>query len=119
VRRSSRGTSFRNARSLPARELVDALTDGIRANSPPEERQALKDRLEELRATLLAIRKGEEGDVITFDWRPELGTLVSVNGEAKGEAIPGDDVYRALLKVWLGDRPVSAGLKKALLGEAN
>jgi hypothetical protein len=27
-------------RNLPARELVDALTNGIRANSPPEERQA-------------------------------------------------------------------------------
>jgi hypothetical protein len=42
-----------------------------------------------------------------------------VNGEAKGRAIPGDDVYRALLRVWLGDRPASSGLKKALLGRAN
>jgi hypothetical protein len=41
---------------------------------------------------------------------------VSVNGEAKGRAIPGVDVYRALLRVWLGDHPGSSGLKRALLG---
>jgi hypothetical protein len=106
-------------RNLPARELVDALTNGIRANSPPEEQPALEDRFEELMARLLALQQGRKGDVITFDWLPEVGTLVSVNGEVKGAAIAGDDVYRALLKVWLGDRPASAGLKKALLGLAN
>lgn len=106
-------------RDLPARELVDALTNGIRANSPPEEQPALEDRFEELMARLLALQQGRKGDVITFDWLPEVGTLVSVNGEVKGAAIAGDDVYRALLKVWLGDRPASAGLKKALLGLAN
>jgi hypothetical protein len=66
--------------------------------------------------SLLALHRGKEGDVITFDWLTDAGTLVVLNGEVKGNAIPGDDVYRALLKVWLGDRPTSAGLKKALLG---
>jgi len=30
--------------------------------------------------------------------------------------IPGADFYRALLKIWLGEPPVDAVLKKALLG---
>ena len=104
-------------RNLSARKLVDGLTEGIRDNSSPEEQQALNGRVEELAANLLALHQGKEGDVITFDWLTDAGTLVALNGEVKGNAIPGDDVYRALLKVWLGDRPTSASLKKALLGQ--
>jgi hypothetical protein len=70
-------------------------------------------------ANLLSLRQGREGDVITFDWLPDGGTFVALNGEARGHPIPGDDVYRALLRVWLGDRPTSGGLKDALLGQAN
>ena len=104
-------------RNLPVLELAKALKSGIHDNSSPEERQALEGRVEELSARLLAIREGKRGDVITVDWLPDAGTLVAVNGEVKGNAIPGDDVYRAVLRVWLGDHPTSAGLKKELLGQ--
>jgi hypothetical protein len=30
--------------------------------------------------------------------------------------IEGEDFYRALLRIWLGDRPVQDDLKKSLLG---
>jgi hypothetical protein len=106
-------------RDLPTRKLVAGLMQDIRDNSSPEEQQAMKGRIEELARSLLTVRQGKEGDVITFDWRPDAGTRVALNGEAKGQAIPGDDLYRALLKVWLGRRPTSAGLKKALLGQAD
>jgi hypothetical protein len=104
-------------RNLSARKLVDGLTDDVRDNSSPEEQNAVKGRLANLAATLLAVQQGRKGDVITLDWLPETGTLLSVNGEVKGKAIPGDDVYRALLRAWIGDRPTSAGLKRALLGQ--
>jgi hypothetical protein len=106
-------------RNLPVRKLVDGLQHDIRAKSSPEEQQALKGRVEELGASLLAVRQGKEGDVMTFNWLPDAGTLVTLNGEAKGKAIPGDDFYRALLRVWLGDRPASAGLRKALLAQVD
>jgi len=32
------------------------------------------------------------------------------------ESIPGADLYKALLKIWLGDKPVQDDLKQALLG---
>jgi hypothetical protein len=103
-------------RNLSTRQLVDALRDGIRQDSSPEEQQAVKGRIDALLADLLAVRQGRKGDVLTVDWLPDAGTLVALNGEVKSHAIPGEDVYRALLKVWLGDRPASGGLKKALLG---
>jgi hypothetical protein len=104
-------------RKLPARKFVDALKAGIRENSSAVEQQALKNRVAELNANLLALRERKKGDTITLDWLPDAGTLVTLNGELKGKAIPGDDLYRALLKVFLGDHPTNAGLKKALLGK--
>jgi hypothetical protein len=32
-------------------------------------------------------------------------------------AIPGEDFYEALLKIWLGNKPVQADLKDAMLGK--
>jgi len=40
----------------------------------------------------------------------------SLNGRQIGAPIPGADFYRALLRVWLGDKPVQDDLKHALLG---
>jgi hypothetical protein len=37
-------------------------------------------------------------------------------GEVLG-TVQGEDFYRALLKVWLGDKPADKGLKKAWLGK--
>jgi hypothetical protein len=53
---------------------------------------------------------------ITLDWTG-AGTAVTVDGKAAGQPIAGEDFYRALLKIWLGEKPVQADLKKALLGE--
>jgi long-chain acyl-CoA synthetase len=43
------------------------------------------------------------------------GTVILLNGAPKA-TIPGDAFNAALTKVWLGDKPVQADLKKALLG---
>ena len=44
------------------------------------------------------------------------GTVLSVQGKPMGRPIAGEDFYRALLRIWLGDKPVQDDLKKALLG---
>jgi hypothetical protein len=104
-------------RHVTARELVDALQAGVRANTSPREQAVLQGRLDELGDVLLGLDQGRKGDVIAFDWLPGVGTVVLMNGRVNGDPLPGDDLYRALLRVWLGERPTSAGLKKALLGQ--
>lgn len=104
-------------RSVTARELVDALQSGVRANTSPPEQAVLQGRLDELGNVLLALQQGRKGDVIAFDWLPGVGTVVLMNGRVNGDPLPGEDLYRALLRVWLGAHPTSAGLKKALLGQ--
>jgi len=103
-------------RDLTAQDLIDALGEGLRNNNPAAEFEKLKSRVERLNAIMSAIGAAKSGNVITLDYLPESGTQVSLNGEPKGEAIAGDDFYRALLRIWLGENPVDSSLKKALLG---
>jgi hypothetical protein len=39
-----------------------------------------------------------------------------LNGEPRGKIIAGEDFYRALLRIWLGEDPAQERLKRALLG---
>ena len=104
-------------RDLTARQLTDALEEGIRANSSEAELAALKERIDALVATMNEIGSAKEKTVITLDFLPESGTRVTVDGEARGKPVPGEDFFVALLRIWLGEKPVDADLKKAMLGE--
>jgi Chalcone isomerase-like len=44
------------------------------------------------------------------------GTQVNMNGKMLG-TVEGGAFNQALLKVWLGEKPVDASLKKAMLGQ--
>ena len=56
----------------------------------------------------------KEKDVVSLDYA-NGSTTILLNGAAKA-SIPGDAFNAALTKVWLGEKPVQADLKKALLG---
>lgn len=60
----------------------------------------------------------QAGDVLTIDWVPAQGTVISVKGQAQGAAIPDPAFFATLLGIWLGNAPVDAGLKSSLLGTA-
>lgn len=98
---------------LSAQKLVDAWNEGFAANTSDAELAPLRARIGQFNALFTTTRKG---DVITLDYLPGEGTRVSHNGQAKG-TIPGDDFNKALLNIWLGDKPVTLDLKKALLGD--
>jgi long-chain acyl-CoA synthetase len=108
--------TMRLMRNVSAKQLTDALEVGIRANTTAVEREALADRLSELAAIMNAIQSAKEGDLIALDWLPGTGTRIVLNGEPRGKIIVGEDFYRALLRIWLGDDPAQESLKKALLG---
>jgi hypothetical protein len=40
-----------------------------------------------------------------------------VNGQPRGKLMPGDEFYRALLRIWLGEKPADGDLKKGMLGQ--
>lgn len=105
-------------RDLRAKQLTDALDEGLRANLTPADFESLQPRIERLSAIMTAIGSAKSGSVITLDYVPDAGTRVTLDGEPRGEAIGGEDFYRGLLKIWLGEDPVDRSLKRALLGQS-
>lgn len=106
-------------RDLTAQQFVEALQEGMTNNHSEAEMAGLRDRLKQLSDVMLAIGEAKTGTSIVIDWLPDSGTRLTVNGQAKGKEIPGEDFYRALLTIWLGKHPVQDDLKQALLGKAS
>jgi hypothetical protein len=104
-------------RDVDADQFAGALADGIKDNHNEAEAKALEPRVKQLATVMLEIKEAKKGMRITLDWLPAAGTQVTVEGKPLGAPIPGEDFYRALLKIWLGEKPVQDDLKKALLGE--
>jgi long-chain acyl-CoA synthetase len=101
-------------RTLSGDQLVDALNEGLAENNTAAELAAVKAQVEALATIMRSLKEVKEKDVITLDF-VDGATRIGLNGEAKG-SIGGDAFNQALTKVWLGDKPVQADLKKSLLG---
>ena len=105
-------------RDLTAQQLTDALNEGFAANNSPADQERYKGQLAELLAVMTALGQAKNGDVVALEFVPGSGTRVLVNGAAKGKPIPDEGFYRAILRIWLGDKPVDANLKRSLLGQS-
>lgn len=105
-------------RDLTARQIAQGLSDGFKANNAAADQQRYQAELDELTAGIGSLGEAKKGDVIALDYLPNAGMRVILNGEPKGRPVGNEGFYRAVLRVWLGDRPVDAGLKRALLGQS-
>ncbi len=103
-------------RNVDADSFAEALMEGLKANHSEAQLAAWKSRIEALQANMKEIGEARKGDVIFFEFTPEAGTRIVVNGQAKGAPIAGDDFFTAVLRVWIGDKPADAALKKGLVG---
>lgn len=101
-----------------AEEFVKAVNKGVGRNCSEAEKEALSTRLPLFTQNLQSVGKVRKNDLINIDYLPEQGTVLYVNGKQWGQAVPGNDLYTAFLKVFLGDKPVDKRLKAGLLGEA-
>lgn len=104
-------------RNVDADDFAEALEEGVKDNHSEADVKALAPRLAVLVALMNEIKEARTGLGIDLDWIPAAGTQVTIGGQARGKPIAGEDFYRALLRIWLGDNPVSGGLKKSLLGQ--
>lgn len=96
--------------------VVRAIRQGMRNNHSEAQMQGLAARLVQFERTLGEIGTAHKGDVINLDFSPQTGTVVAINGTPRGRPIPGEDFYQALLRVFLGERPADASVKRGLLG---
>jgi hypothetical protein len=103
-------------RDLTARQLSDALNEGIRDNHDDARYAALQPRIERLIKVMREVGIARSGSRLHIDFLPGQGTRVALDDNPKGELIEGDDFYLAILRIWLGPRPPDPALKEALLG---
>jgi hypothetical protein len=104
-------------RDLTAEELTGALTKALDNNLTESERARFKPQISQLEAVMGEVGAARQKSVVALDFIPGAGTRISVDGAAKGKAIAGDDFFPALMKIWLGERPVEPSLKAAILGQ--
>lgn len=109
-----RRISLHLLRDLEAKTLHEALEEGLRNNLSAAELEALKAPAAQLAELMQAIGQVRRGAVVALDFSAE-GLAVSLDGAPRGQ-VPGGAFAKALLRVWLGDKPADADLKKALLG---
>ena len=111
-----RRMSITMLRNVDADSFGGALNEGLKNNHTEAQLAGYKAQIEALNANLKAVGETKKGDVINFEYVPDAGTRITVNGQPRGTSIAGEDFFTAVLRIWLGEKPADAGLKKALLG---
>lgn len=102
-------------RTVKAEQLSESLLDGIKDNTSSQELDKLQSRVDVLNSNMLKIGEAQRGATIQMDYLPSVGTRITMGGKQIVPDIAGEDFYRALLKIWLGDSPADKTLKKELL----
>ena len=103
-------------RNVDADTFSGALSEGLQKNLSEAQFTGFKAQIDTLGANFKAAGEAKKGDVIHLEFAPDTGTRVVINGKPSGAAIPGEEFYTALLRIWLGDKPVDGDLKKGLVG---
>jgi hypothetical protein len=104
-----RRASLHVLRELDGREIADAIGEAFARNAG-DALPRLQERLTRFEAMFPAVHPGDRIDLTVDGDR----TTVVVQDKPRG-TVEGADFGRALLAVWLGQDPVDADLKRALL----
>lgn len=101
---------------VEAKEFAKAVDKGMRRNHTPSALAALKPRIAQFDAQILALKLLRKGEVVDLDFVPGAGLVLLRNGKPQGTPLPGDDLYAGLMKIFIGADPVDDALKAGLLG---
>jgi hypothetical protein len=102
---------------IGSNDIKKALVDGMRKNVSEAQWNAMQDRVTSFARTIDGIGVTRPGDTINLDYLPDRGMTLAVNEVPRGSAISGQDFYKALLEIFVGDDPVDTRLRKGLLGQ--
>jgi Chalcone isomerase-like len=107
---------LRLVQEVDAEEFVKAFVKGVNRNTPPAELAKLGERVTQFSTVVRGLGKLKKQDVIDLDFIPGKGLVLSRNGTPRGTPVPGEDLYAALLRCFIGVKPTDAELKIGLLG---
>ncbi|MDD5393567.1 MAG: chalcone isomerase family protein [Thiothrix sp.] len=95
---------------ITSERMEEAVREGFKKSTSDP---AIQPRIEQL----IAVFKEEikQGDLYDFVYKPQSIAIIK-NGKSSA-TIAGNDFKQAFFGIWLGEKPVQASLKKALLGQ--
>jgi chalcone isomerase-like protein len=103
-------------RDASAEQFCDSVGAGLDANHSEAELEKIQPQIDALFAKIRAIGEAKKGMRIVLDYSPSpASTMLYIDGAGQGDPIRGREFFRGLLRIWLGDRPAEAELKRMLL----
>ena len=101
--------------NAPSHELTKSLVGRIEDHEPDAVRIKLGDRLSRLGTQIDSLGDLHPGDVVDLDFIPDKGVSLRLNDKIIGVPVAGEDLYRSVLKIFVGDHPVDRRMKEGLL----
>src|SRR5438876_3968 len=93
-------------RDATAEQFCDSIEIGLEANHSDAEIERVKPQTAALFAKIRALGAAGKGMRIVLDYSPSAAaTTLFVDNASQGDPMPGADFFRALLRIWLGERP--------------
>lgn len=112
-----RRVTIQMARDVSSEDFGKAFMEGLNENVDKAEKQKIASQIGKMGELFASVEGLKKGDVLHLDFIPGAGTQCELNGKPLGATIPDVAFYNALLRIWLGDKPVDSSLKPALLGD--
>jgi hypothetical protein len=112
-----RRVSITMLREVSSDEFGKSFMEGLSSNTDKVERTRILPQTMKFGEVFAQIQTLKKGDQMLLDWIPGEGTQCYLNGKKLGDLMPDVAFYNAVLRIWLGDKPVDSSLKPALLGE--
>ena len=103
-------------REVEAGPFGKLLTRGVEDNVPKSEVSKLVPGLIRMGEIFTVNKVLLPGDVITLDWIPGTGMVVTAKGKVQGEPFKEPEFFRAMMLIWFGASPADYMLKEAMLG---
>jgi hypothetical protein len=103
-------------RDVDAERMRDGFGHVVLEHLPAAQADAVRERVRALSQALMRHGDAHRGETLEMDYRPDLGTRVTLAGQAVCPDIPGADFNAAMLAMWLGPDAADGRLKAALLG---
>lgn len=104
-------------RDVSSEDFGEAFMTGLGNNSSKEEKTKILNQINQFGQMFALLPGLKKGDVLHLDWIPGTGTVCELNGKKIGETMADLAFYNAVLRIWLGDKPVDGSLKTAMLGK--
>jgi len=104
-------------REIEAGPFGKLLTRGVEDNVPKSEMSKLVPGLIRMGEIFTVNKLLVPGDVITIDWIPGTGMVVTNKGVVQGDPFKEPDFYKAIMSIWFGHSPADWKLKDAMLGK--